>query len=278
MSSTKVMTLRHAGTCQCGRALAAGERAGWDSLVRRVVCLACLEPLDELRVDEQRPAETGTAGSSLEREYERRKTKREARIVARLPRTGKFLAKVFPEPNSTTAFKAGAEGERAAAERLVRGSGDHVEFLFNRSLGVGRRDGDIDVIAVHGDGVTIFDVKHYKDAKVEVRSVGNLWSGFTSRLFVGGRDRTSFLSSLERQSAAVRIALDLDSEFKEIEVGVALCFVGADLPLFGKLKIDGVPILGSKQVARQLKSISGPVDSECRSAIHKRLALRLPPA
>lgn len=279
MSSTKVMRLRYPGVCQCGQAVASGERAGWDSESRRVVCLSCLDPVT-VEVSVSAPAQVGTgdAGSSLEREYERRKAKHEARIVARLPRTGKFLAKVFPEPSSTTAFKSGAEGERAAAARLVRGSGDNVDFLFNRLLGPGRRDGDIDVIAVHSEGVTIFDVKHYKDAKVEVRRVGSLWSGYESRLFVAGRDRTSFLDSLERQSAAVRTALDLDSEFDDIAVGTAICFVGAELPMFGKLKVGEVPIYGSRQVARHLRAVSGPVDVERRAAIHRQLAQRLPPA
>jgi len=279
LSSTKVMRLRYPGTCQCGQAVAAGERAGWDSESRCVVCIACLtRETTDAPVKAPAQAEIALAGSSLEREYERRKAKREARIVARLPRTGKFLARVFPEPGSTTAFKAGAEGEKAAAQRLIRGSGDNVGFLFNRSLGVGRRDGDIDVIAVHGDGVTIFDVKHYKDAKVEVRRVGNLWSGRSSRLFVAGRDRTSFLDSLERQSAAVRTALDVDSAFDDVAIGMAICFVGAELPMFGKLKVANVPIFGSRQVARHLRAISGLLDVERRTAIHRQLAQRLPPA
>ena len=39
----KVLALRRAGVCGCGAQLAVGTRAGWDRLLRVVVCLDCLE-------------------------------------------------------------------------------------------------------------------------------------------------------------------------------------------------------------------------------------------
>ena len=67
----------------------------------------------------------------------------------------------------------GAEGEAKAAERILGRAGDNALFLHNRLLGPDRRDGDIDLLAVTPAGVVVIDVKHHKDAKVEVRSSGS---------------------------------------------------------------------------------------------------------
>ena len=142
-----------------------------------------------------------------QREYERRSAKREERIRSAHPRLGGFLLAVTNEPASTRAFKIGAEGERKAAERLLGRCSDEVAFLLNRSLGRGRRDGDIDVLAIGPAGVYVADVKHYKDKKVEVRRSGGLLSVRREQLYIGGRDRTSLLDSVSKQLDAVRTAL-----------------------------------------------------------------------
>jgi len=82
----KVMRLRYAGTCLCGRSLAKGERAGYDTVSHKVVCPARLERRGV--TGQAHPQDPGTAGGSLKRTYEQRSAHREARVQERFPRIG----------------------------------------------------------------------------------------------------------------------------------------------------------------------------------------------
>ncbi len=268
--TVKVMKLRYAGDCGCGRHLPAGTKAGYDRISRAVICESCLASRGV-----PSPAPTG---SSLERTYEKRKADREDRVTTRFPRAGRFLLAITPEPASTQAFKTGAEGEAKAAERILGRAGDNALFLHNRRLGPGRRDGDIDLLAVTPRGVLVIDVKHYKDAKVEVRSRGGLFSARTQQLYVGGRDRTGWLESLGKQRDAVVHALADSADFSEVPVLLTFCFVDANLPLLERLSIRDVPIYRSRQLGRRLRSATGPYDATQRATIHQLLGLGLPPA
>ena len=250
--SVKVMKLRYAGVCGCGRHLPTGTKAGYDRISRTVVCENCLATRGL-----QAPSPTGT---SLERTYEQRKAAREERVTTRFPRAGWFLLAITPEPASTRAFKTGAEGEAKAAERILGRAGDNALFLHSRRLGPGRRDGDIDLLAVTPRGILVIDVKHYKDAKVEVRSGGGLFSARTQQLYVGGRDRTGWLESLDKQRDAVSHVLASSADFRDVPVVLTFCFVDADLPLLERLSIRGVSIYGSRQLGRRLRSATGPYD------------------
>ncbi len=98
--------------------------------------------------------------------------RREDRVKQRLPRIGGLLLRIFDEAPSTKAFKKGADGERVAIKKLLSDSGPNVLFLVNRRLGVGRRDGDVDVVAVSAAGVLVIDVKRYAEANVRVEREG----------------------------------------------------------------------------------------------------------
>ena len=137
----------------------------------------------------QTVVDVGDPGSSLQAEFERRAAARESRVRARHPRIGGFLLAVFNEPATTTAFSTGAVGERRVAARLAELSGPGVLFLHNRLLGPGRRDGDVDHIALTAGGVYVIDAKRYKNAKVRVRHSGGLFSPVREQLMVNGRDR-----------------------------------------------------------------------------------------
>lgn len=275
-NSLKIMRLRYAGACLCGRLVAKGEQAGYDTVSHKVVCRGCLERRGLM--GEAPAQDPGTAGGSLRRTYEQRSGKREARVRERFPRIGGFLLAVTPEPASTAAFKKGAAGEEKAARRIMEASGPDVEFLLNRRLGAGRRDGDIDMIAVSAAGVLVIDVKHYKDAKVEVRRSGGLFSPRVEKLYVGGRDKSTWLEGLHRQREAVVAALgDLDVA-DTLPVSLALCFVDADLPMFDRLKITDVTIYGSRELGRRLNTAIGPLGADLRSRITAQLGTRLPPA
>lgn len=306
----KVMKLRYAGTCSCGVEISAGTRAGWDREARTVVCESCLVLDSPLTVEVEATGSSGRAsathlslpsaelvaipppdeptddvavqvseaGASLQREHDRRSAKREQRIRTRFPRAGGLILAVTDDPQSTKAFKAGADGERRAAAKIVETCSPDVLFLLNRTLGSGRRDGDIDMIAVSAAGVHIIDVKRYTGAKVEVRRTGGFLSKVTEQLMVGGRDRTTMLDGLAKQVAAVRIVLATLPQGSDLVVSRSLCFVDADLPLFGTPRITDVECRSPKGIAAMLKSMRGQLDQPARIAILSHLAEMLPPA
>jgi Nuclease-related domain len=235
-------------------------------------------------VDEQPPTvvDVGDPGGSLQAQYEQRSGAREARVRERSPRIGGFLLPVFPDPASTTAFSKGAEGERRVAARLAELAGPGVLFLHNRKLGRGRRDGDVDHMALTAGGVYVIDTKLYKNAKIRVRRTGGLFSPVREQLMVNGRDRSKLLDSVARQKKAVRQAL---STFQHpgatgdgIPVISVLCFVDADLPIFGTPRVDGVPLLGPRGTARILRKATGALDQDTLAALHRHLAQAMPTA
>lgn len=181
------------------------------------------------------------------------------------------------ERQTTRAFKIGAAGERMAADWILDRAGPDVLFLRNRSLGPGRRDGDVDMVVIGPSGVFIVDVKNYAaDAAVSVRHRGGLVRPAREQLMVGGRDRTSLLVSLRRQMAAVQTALASYPGGSEIPVAAAFCFING-LPLFGTPSIDGIPLLRMRGTAR-LVSTPGPLTDNNRRDVHAHLAHRLPAA
>jgi len=218
----------------------------------------------------------------LQAEYERRSAAREARARARFPRVGGFLLAVTNEPGSTTAFSKGAAGERRVASRLTELSGPGVLFLHNRLLGAGRRDGDVDHIALTAGGVYVIDAKRYKNAKVEVRRSGGLFSPAREQLIVNGRDRSKLLDSVARQAEAIRTAMrpfhHAGVTAADIPVVSVMCFVDAVLPMCGRPRIGGVPLLGPKGAAKLLREATGSLDADTLAALHFHLAKALPTA
>lgn len=277
-AGARIIRLRYPGTCSCGQVVFKGQRAGYSTETRKIICLQCIGKPIGASGEQSLIANSGEAGASLNRTYERRVARREQRVRKRFPRIGGFLLTVTPEPTSTTAFKKGAEGEARAARRIMDRSGPEVKFLLNRKLGRGRRDGDIDMIAISPAGVLIIDVKHYKNAKVEVRRSGGVLRPRVEKLFVGGRDKSRWMAGLKKQRDAVHAALDHSLESNAVPVRVALCFVDGDLPMFTRLEFGGALIYGSKDLGRKLKSKKGPLDSQAISRTFERLSTALPPA
>lgn len=287
----RVLRLRYAAVCGCGTSVPAGTRAGWIPGEKRVLCPGCLDG-EAGAVEASGATETSTvaesggrqgtagggAGASLQAEYERRMAKREARVLGRFPRVGRLLLEVFDEAPSTRAFKSGAEGERKAVKRILSDTGDDVLLLVNRRLGVGRRDGDIDIIAVTAAGVHVIDVKRYKGAKVSVERTGGLLSPRVEHLRVRGRESSHLLDGVEKQVNAVRQSLVAADAPAEVSVMAALCFVEAELPLIQTPVARGIRCLGSKGTARWLRDATGPHDQEARQALFDLLDQAHPPA
>jgi hypothetical protein len=168
------------------------------------------------------------------------------------------------------------------AARLAEFSGPGVLFLHNRKLGRGRRDGDVDHMALTAGGVYVIDTKLYKNAKIRVRRTGGLFSPVREQLMVNGRDRSKLMVSIARQNEAVCEAL---STFQHLEVtgdGIpvisVLCFVDADLPMFGTPRVDGVLLLGPRGTARILRKATGALAQDTLAALHRHLAQAMPTA
>ncbi len=201
----------------------------------------------------------------------------EERIRSNHKYLGRMMLALSEEPASTRAFAIGALGEERLAARLQQDCAQDVLFLHNRKLGRGRRDGDIDHIAIAPSGVYLIDAKRYPDRKVRVERRGGLVRPATVHLMIGGRDKSKLLDGCEKQVAALGEALSDYPDASSVKVSAVLCFIDADLPVFGKMAARGVPLLGPKATVKLLRT-PGPLDAAARKALHHHLGFMLPPA
>jgi len=292
--TTKTMRLRYAGTCRsCGAALAAGTTAVYERTTKAVVCVACVVPADAsgaeapslvpvvepVVVDASPPLEAldvvaGSAGASAQREYERRKAKREERIRTAHPKLGGLIFVVSDEPQSTTAWATGARGEELLGKRLDGLAGQGVRVLHDRRIP--RTKANIDHIAVSAAGVFVIDAKRYK-GRPQLRVEGGLFRPRVEKLMVGTRDQTKLVGGVHKQVDLVRGALE-KAGLVEVTVRGVLCFVEADWPLIGgSFVIDGVHVLWPKKLAEHLVRPGG-LDDAVTERVHRALAAAFPAA
>ena len=288
------MALRRNDDCsECGIALPAGTKAQWDSAVRAVTCIACVDKADGKsedasaappgqRVHAGRPEspavadtlarmDVGTPGASARKEFERRHAKRERQIEQTwgTGRIGKIAKMLSYDPQSTTAWAQGAKGEELVAKMLHERLGDTAVLLHDRK--VPRTRGNIDHLVIAASGVWIIDAKRYR-GKVEKRDVGGFFKS-DIRLYVGGRDRTKTVAGLRWQLDAVRKALGAE----EIPIHCALSFVDAEWPVFFRrpFQLQGVWISWPGRLA-ELIAADGPVHTDSIGQVGSQLAERLP--
>ncbi|HXY44987.1 MAG TPA: nuclease-related domain-containing protein [Acidimicrobiales bacterium] len=284
--TVKIMRLRYAGICsKCGLALPKGGKAEWTKATRSITCLACLGA-GQLRADEEvedvpyapvGPSATapphphpGDAGASARREYERRHQQREERIDARwgwLAPVVKFLG---DDPQSTTAWAKGSDGERRLAAHLQRVLGERAVLLHDRK--VPKTRGNIDHLAIAASGVWVIDAKNY-EGKVERRDVGG-WFSTDFRLYVGGRNRTRLVEGLDWQIRAVESAV----RDAGVSVNAALCFTDATWKLFAEpFQIGEIWVTWANCLA-ELIAAPGPLERSDVVRIATELSEALPPA
>jgi hypothetical protein len=212
--------------------------------------------------------EPGTAGASARAEYERRRRNREARTRARHARLGGLFLALSEPPQHERNWERGAEAEEAVARSLARRCRDDVVLLHDRRL-PGKR-ANIDHIAVAPSGVWVIDTKCHR-GKAWIRKP--LFGKAT--LEIDGRDKTALIDALAKQVAAVREALSVRRGAAPVHG--ALCFVEADLPLFGTLSINGFLGLYPRQLAKRLNAPGLLTVHEIR-AVAQLLAERFPVA
>lgn len=281
MPRSRVLALKRPDRCvRCGRPLAIGERALWDPAARSVTCLPCAEaqPAAPQTPAPATPAALvvpGVAGASAKREFQHRHDARMRRARKRLGPLGAGMAWLVGDPQSTSAWRRGAEGEEKVARRLEKHlRGQQVQLLHDRLL-PGSRRANIDHVAVGPGGVTVIDSKNLT-GKVRVQTTGGLFSPRSSKLRVRGSDRTKLVRGVERQAEAVRGLLRGASI--DVEVRAALCMASTDgLPLLSRLELDGVLIAGPAAVAK-LAARSGTLGQAEREQILHELGSRLRPA
>jgi hypothetical protein len=194
--------------------------------------------------------DAGRAGASATKEYERRVAKHEREIeetwgTGRIGKVAKFLSE---EPQSTTAWAKGADGERRVSHHLRRDLADRVIMLDDRR--VPKTRGNIDHIVVASSGVWVIDAKSYQ-GRIERRDVGG-WRAVDERLYVNGRDQTKLADSMGWQVDAVRAVLST-AGLETVPIHSALCFVDSYWGPFGKsFQIGGVWVTWAKKLVEMV--------------------------
>ncbi len=286
----KRMRLRYAGVCRvCGVGLPARADAVYERATRTVRCVdhdvrasaataavgvagAARPEGVELAVAEAAPpveevVESGTAGASARREFERRKTNREDRIRTKHPKLGGLILAVSDDPQSTTAWDTGALGEERLGKGLDRLASDRVRMLHDRLIP--RSKANIDHLAVTTSGVYVIDAKKYK-GRPHLKVDGGLFRPRVERLLIGSRDCTKLVDGVLKQVDVVRSFLDDD-----VRVHGVLCFVEADWPLLGgAFTTRGVDVLWPKKLYPKLQA-EGPLGVDAVAEIHRKLAQAL---
>ncbi|MEX0629304.1 MAG: nuclease-related domain-containing protein [Chloroflexota bacterium] len=236
------LRLRYPGTCvRCGTSLAAGADALYDRVQKSVQCVSC--PIED--GPGTATFDTGVAGASAQREYERRVAGRETRVKGRFGRRlGGAILALSDDPQSTRAWARGSEGEQELANALAGVEG--IRVLHDRRV-PGTR-GNIDHIVIAPGGVFVIDAKRY-EGTIRVRDVGGLFKR-DERLYVGRRDCSRLAENMNWQVEAVEHAL-ASVEPKPPPITPVLCFVRGEWPLLlPPNSYNGVRLEGTRSITK----------------------------
>lgn len=275
--AARLIRLRYAAVCiSCHADLEPRSRGWWDGDTKTVRCEGCADGDERLPAPEEPPApiDPGSAGASAQRAYDRRRARADdhkADMTARHPILGRIVAATMSEPQTTTAWAAGARGERQLGVHLDSLAEAGVIALHDRRIPGSRAN--IDHIAVAPSGVWVIDSKNYEGV-VEVRDKGG-WLTVDKRLYVKGRDQTRLASAMLRQVAVVREAIGPVEE--TCPVRPVLCFVASRRRRGRPLEVGGVLITSMGVLSRHLVK-EGPLGRDDVEELARRLSTRLPPA
>jgi hypothetical protein len=262
----------------------------YDRAAKQVLCLDCAstvpaieptsmvaEPLPPTGESVRSPAEpasveSGTAGASARREFERRAAKREQRIRERHPKLGGLILALSDDPQSTTAWQRGAKGEELLGRRLDELADRGVRALHDRRIPGTRAN--IDHIAISSAGVFVLDAKRYK-GRPALRVEGGILRPRVETLTVGSRKCNPLVDGMHKQLDLVTAAL---GEASGVSVTGMLVFVEADWPLFGgDFTTRGIRVLWPKRAAEHLLE-PGALGVDDVDGLHRTLASVFVPA
>ncbi len=234
-------------------------------------CVECPPRLERIESDAAPSIDAGLAGGSARREHERRVAKRETKTRQRWgDRLGGAILKLTVDPQSTRAWRIGAEGEEKLAAALAEV--ENIAVLNDRRV-KGTR-GNIDHILVAPAGVFVVDAKNYRGL-IRVRDRGGLFRT-DLRLYVGRRDCSHLAEGLRWQVEAVTRALASVGADDMPTVTPVLCFVDGEWPLFRRPEtFDGVRLEGIRSL-RKLVTATEHLDAATIARLTAILAAALP--
>jgi hypothetical protein len=222
--------------------------------------------------------DVGSAGRSAVREYERRRAQRDQRARAHLGPLGQALARLIGEPQSTRAWKQGADAEIRVARQLAKHlMGRDVVVLHDRRI-PGRGRANIDHITIAAGGITVIDTKSAR-GRLRVEKRGGFFSPRHKVLLINGRERTELVDGLEPQIAAVRTVI-AELAAGEMDIRGALCLPNLDgLPRLGQLTMrSGTTAIDAPRSVSKLARCHGPMTQDFIERTGAHLARRFPPA
>jgi hypothetical protein len=222
---TPTWRVKRDGVCsRCGTPLHVGDPAVYERRTHSIRCVECPALFD---AEAPEPSiDSGVAGGSARREYERRKVNRETRVKGRFGRFGGVVLALTDDPRSTRAWATGARGEEKLAAALDGIPG--LRVLHDRR--VPRSPANIDHIVIAPAGVFVVDAKNIR-GKIEIRDRGGFFRT-DHRLYVGRRDCSALATGLGWQVDAVTAALTGASVDPLPPVTPVLCFIDGEWPLF----------------------------------------------
>lgn len=292
--ASRALRLRWPAQCSsCGEVLAKGTAVEWDGDTKTATCEACVTTRGAPAAGTG-TIESGVAGASALRQYERRSARersrkeaivaldaaRRERAVEQHPVLGRVVTAltpksvVGPESQRTRAWAKGSAGEELLGG-ILDAVGSAV-VLHDRRMPASRAN--IDHIAVSAAGVFVIDAKNYHGV-VEKRDLGG-WLRRDERLFVNGRDRTKNIDGVLDQLVAVRGALN-DGGFpvEVVPLCGVLCFVGPNWRRFfpRPLLVRGIEVVWPAKAVAVVKQ-PGPLTPEGVEQVARHLAAALAPA
>lgn len=214
----------------------------------------------------EEPIDLGVAGASARAEHAKRRANRQARTRKKYGGLIAGVLELREPPQHEKSWARGALGEERFARGLEKRCNDTVTVLHDRRVPGSRAN--IDHIAICRSGIWVLDPKFYK-GKIAVQKP--LFG--KKKLVIAGRDRTKLVEGMQRQMEVVReVLLEHD---RGVSVQGALCFIDANMPLFGLSDFNGVKLTRPKAIAKSLNR-PGPIDREQREVLTRLLAQRLP--
>jgi len=213
------------------------------------------------------PLDTGVAGASARREYERLAAKREAAIDAKWsPRVARVVKALTFEPQSTRAWAVGAQGEQRLAS-VFAGMSDVVVLHDRRVPGT---SGNIDHVVLAPAGVFVVDAKLYQ-GEIRIRNRGSFIRP-DHRLYVGTRDRSELARKMRRQVEIVTTVLSRAGVDPMPSITPVLCFVDGSWPIARPVhEFEGVRLENQrsiKQILLRSKAVDpGRIDELARHLV-----------
>jgi ssDNA-binding Zn-finger/Zn-ribbon topoisomerase 1 len=176
-----------------------------------------------------------------------------------------FAVAVFELPQTTIAWRKGAEGERRTATYLA--GLEEAGFVVLHDRRVPGYGGNLDHVAIGPSGVWAIETKRLS-GKVEI-------SGDDVR--IGGRRQDGIIDQAFREAIAVQVALRDQLDPLGLTVTPIICLHDGQLPWFNR-SVRGVQLVSGQGLIRQLGGGEPRLSGEQVQAIAEVASARLQPA